>query len=86
MYEDVLSPEARNFFAASEPSMARRLARWFERLELDPKRHNNIKRLGGDLAGYSRYRVGDWRVVYRIDERALRVLVMSIAHRGEVYE
>jgi mRNA interferase RelE/StbE len=41
------------------------------------------------LKGYSdqwRVRVGDWRVVYIIDDNAKRVMVTRIAHRREVYE
>ena len=32
-----------------------------------------------------RYRVGDWRIVVRIEDEALRVLVLRVAHRREVY-
>ena len=32
-----------------------------------------------------RYRVGDWRIVVRIEDEILRVLVLRIAHRREVY-
>ena len=41
------------------------------------------------LKGYKnqwRVRVGDWRVVYIIDDTAHRVSVMRIAHRREVYD
>jgi len=41
------------------------------------------------LTGYKdqwRIRVGDWRVLYIIDDEASRVTVMRVAHRREVYE
>ena len=41
------------------------------------------------LKGYKdqwRVRVGDWRVVYIIDDTAKRVSVTRVAHRREVYE
>ncbi len=41
------------------------------------------------LKGYKdlwRIRVGDWRVVYLIDDAAKLVSVARIAHRREVYE
>jgi mRNA interferase RelE/StbE len=41
--------------------------------------------LKGKLSGYWRSRVGDYRVVYRIEEEALVVLVVKIAHRKDVY-
>jgi mRNA interferase RelE/StbE len=86
MFEVILSPEAQAFFAAAEPPLARKLARCFRQLEHEPRRHNNIKRLTGKLAGRLRYRLGDWRVIYRIDDDARQVHVLVIAHRSEVYE
>ena len=86
MFEVILSPEARLFFAQADQSLARKLARCFAQLEHDPRQHNNIKRLSGRLAGRLRYRVGDWRVVYQIDDRSRQIHVLLIAHRSEVYE
>ena len=86
MFEVILSPEAQVFYDQADQPLARKLARCFARLEHDPRRHNNIKRLSGKLAGRFRYRIGNWRVVYRIDDRARQVHVLVIAHRSEVYE
>jgi len=86
MFEVLLSPEAQSFFAAAERPLARKLARCFAQLEREPRRHNNIKRLSGKLAGHLRYRIGDWRVIYRIDDQENRILVHSIAHCREVDE
>ena len=46
--------------------------------------HPNAKKLQG-REGY-RLRVGDWRVVYKIQNEQLIVVVMKIASRGEVYK
>ena len=86
MFEVILSPEAQAFYGAADRPLARKLAKCFKQLETDPKHHNNIKRLSGPLAGKSRYRAGDWRVLFRIEETARRVIVLTIAHRSEVYE
>ena len=86
MFEVILSPEAQAFFAEADRPLARKLARCFAQLEREPRRHNNAKRLAGDFAGYLRYRIGDWRVVFRIDPPAQQVHVLLIAHRSQVYE
>ena len=86
MYEVILMGQAERFYAAAQRPLARKLARCFEHLEQDPRRHSNAKPLTGPLAGYHRFRVGDYRVVYRIDEPARKVLVVKIAHRREVYQ
>lgn len=41
------------------------------------------------LKGYRdlwRMRVGDWRIVYSIDDRARVVTILRVAHRRDVYE
>jgi mRNA interferase RelE/StbE len=86
MFEVILSPEAQDFFAAADRPLARKLGRCFSQLEREPRRHNAIRMLTGPLAGLRRYRIGDWRVLFTIDEERSRVLVLSIAHRREVYE
>ena len=40
---------------------------------------------GPGAAPLWRYRVGDWRIVVRIEDEVLRVLVLRVAHRREVY-
>ena len=42
-------------------------------------------RSGSEATPLWRYRVGDWRIVVRIEDEFLRVLVLRIAHRREVY-
>ncbi len=39
----------------------------------------------GGAGGLLRVRVGDYRVVYRIDTEPPRILVVRIGHRREVY-
>jgi mRNA interferase RelE/StbE len=62
MFEVVLSPSASAFYAAADRPLALKLARCFRRLEAEPRRGSNVKRLKGEWSGYLRYRVGDWRV------------------------
>lgn len=49
----------------------------------DPR--STSKALSGPLGGFWRYRVGDCRVICDIQDGALRVLVVDIGHRREVY-
>jgi mRNA interferase RelE/StbE len=45
--------------------------------------HPNAKKLQG-REGY-RLRVGDWRIIYKIQSERLIIIVLKIASRGEVY-
>ena len=80
-----MSLDAGEFFEAASASLQPKLDRCFEMLKINPRNHPNIKMLKGDLAGYYRYRVGDYRVVYYIDDEQKKVFVTIIAHRREVY-
>ena len=86
MYEIELSRNATKFYQTADDSLARRLNRCFEQLEQNPYEHPNVRRLKGPLAGHWRYRVGDWRVVYRVDEDHRTVTIILIAHRSRVYK
>jgi mRNA interferase RelE/StbE len=86
MYDVRLSAKAQDFYRKADKPLAGKLARCFERLEQEPHFHPNIKPLKGSLAGSNRYRVGDYRVIYRIDDPQQVVHVLKIAHRSEVYE
>jgi mRNA interferase RelE/StbE len=85
MYEIVLTRDARTAYERADVVLVRKLDRCFENLSGSPYSHPNIKRLTGALQGHWRYRVGDWRVVYRLDEDRKYVLVVLIAHRGRAY-
>lgn len=86
MYEVLLTKEAQAFYEKADAPLAKRLNRCFDQLRREPHQHPNIKRLRGPLAGYYRYRVGDWRVVYRVDEDGSLVIILIIAHRSRAYE
>lgn len=86
MYRVELSSEAQRFYDDCDAPVARKLARCFEALEKSPRRGNNVKPLKGKLAGAYRYRIGDLRVVYTINEQAVTVFVITIAKRSDVYE
>src|SRR3954447_17257662 len=54
--------------AALNPPVARRVLAAIERLALDPRPHGCLKLTGSDSDW--RVRVGDWRVLYTINDRA----------------
>jgi mRNA interferase RelE/StbE len=43
------------------------------------------KPLSGPLGTLWRYRVGDYRVICEIQDGVVRILVVRIGHRGDVY-
>jgi len=68
------------------PKTARKLIKRAieERLALDPVGLG--KPLRYSLKGHRRLRVGDYRIVYRIDHKRRIVTIAVIKHRKDVYE
>ena len=60
-----------------------RITRKLEELEDNP-RPMGVEKLAGSEDLY-RVRVGNWRIVYAIQDQELIVLVVKVAHRREVY-
>ena len=46
---------------------------------------NNIKPLKGQYKGLYRLRVGNYRVIYKIDKEKITILVIRIGHRRDIY-
>lgn len=86
MYEVLLHPDAQEIYAKADKALAKKITRCLEQLEQTPLLHPNIKALNGDFAGYYRYRIGDYRVIYSVEEELVQVLVITILHRSEAYE
>ena len=51
---------------------------------MTPRPPGAIQLTGGD--GELRIRVGDYRIIYDVEDDALVVLVLRIGHRGDVYK
>lgn len=62
--------------------MKYRLDSVLQRLENWPD-VSGIKWLTGSLAGHCRIRMGDWRLIFRVDRV---ITIVRIQHRSQVYE
>lgn len=62
--------------------VAQRILARLTELEVNP-RPADVKKLKGRSAW--RIRVGDYRVIYEIQDRALQIIVITVGHRREIY-
>ena len=84
MYEIVFTKQADRAFRRIPRNIATLIREKLAQLALDPyTSNNNVTRLK-NLPAY-RLRVGDYRVIYEIQDDQLIILVLKIAPRGEVY-
>ncbi len=82
MHEVRLQPEAVRAFGRLGGRMQERIESAIDGLATDPRPHGAVKLAGRDDF---RIRVGDYRIVYAVDDAERLVLVARIAHRREVY-
>jgi mRNA interferase RelE/StbE len=85
MYELRVTVAARSEFESLPIRMQVRVQDVFTRLIGWPNL-SGAKRLKGSLKGAYRVRTGDWRVLFTVDERTVRVTVFRIANRRDVYD
>jgi len=68
MYEIKLASSAAKYYKKVDTGTRKILNRCFDNLKADPENHSNIKKLHGKLKGLYRYRIGQSRIVYKVDE------------------
>lgn len=84
-YKVEFTPKAAKQFAKMDNTIKKRLQDFLLKLQgLDNPRASG-KALQGALSDLWRYRVGDYRILTRIIDDKLIVLVVSLDHRSSVY-
>jgi mRNA interferase RelE/StbE len=78
-----VAPAAVRQLRKLDPGARRRVQAAIELLADDPRPPGAKKLVGGD--GERRVRTGDYRIVYEIHDQVLRILVLAVGHRREIY-
>jgi mRNA interferase RelE/StbE len=77
MYEVRLFTKAQDFYNKASLATVKKINKCLSILEQTPYNHPNITALRGNLARRYRYRIGDYRAVYLIDEE-IKVVFVTI--------
>jgi len=82
----ILTPEAQRDMLRLDPTVQTRILNriaWMgENAEL--LHHHAMK--GDEWRGCFKYRVGDYRIIYQLEQSSHRMTVLKVGHRREVYE
>lgn len=85
--EVILSPKAFHQLeriAEADEKLARIIRKHIGKL---PSQYHLDKQLkGSHFEGLRRHRVGDYRILYRVEHRKLIISIVAIAHRREAYD
>ncbi len=70
-----------------DSKVARRIVTFLETrvITSDKPWELGVKLQGAEFEGLIRFRVGDYRILTKIENDTLVVLVVAVGHRGEVY-
>lgn len=82
-YQVLLERQPEKVLRRLSRDLLRRIDEALRDLERDP-RPPGCRKLSGHESLY-RIRVGDWRIIYAVEEDRLVVLVIEIAPRGDAY-
>lgn len=82
-----LDPAAERELGKIDQQTARRILAFLHGrvAQLDDPRSIGEALKGSKLGAFWKYRVGDWRIIASIEDDALRILVVRIGNRKEVY-
>ena len=83
MYEVYLERSAEHDLKSLPPSIFQRIITQIKTLAKTP-RPSGCRKIVGSKSDW-RIRIGDYRIIYEIDEKARSVRVMRVRHRREVY-
>ena len=84
LYQIEVKASARKQIQALPKQMQDRVGKAIDELALDP-RPRGCKKVSGAGSDRYRIRVGRFRVIYRVFDDRLVVLIVKVAHRKEAY-
>lgn len=82
-YQIEITREALRALVKLDKPVRRRIQATIDRLQADPHPQGSIALHG--LHGAFRVRVGDYRVIYTVDDGQLLVVIVDLGHRREIY-
>ena len=85
IYKVCLTAKANKVYSEADSVLRKKIAKCLNILQETPKNHPQIKALKGEFAGKYRFWVGDYRVIYIVDDSQSQVIVLLIEHRSQAY-
>ncbi|MBX9657865.1 MAG: type II toxin-antitoxin system RelE/ParE family toxin [Nitrospiraceae bacterium] len=82
-YRILYTEEAARRIGKLDKAVKERVGKAIKKLSEQPELG---KRLTGLLSDRWSYRVGDWRILYKVKKNEVLILILTVGHRREVYD
>ena len=83
IYTITIKQSAQKALAKIEAPQRTRLIEAIDKLKITPNAGSVLK---GEFSGLRRIRIGDYRIVYEVQNEQLVILVIRVAHRRDAYK
>ena len=86
MHKIILHRNAFKFYRKADDALKERVTDAIDVIARNPHLDGHIKKLKGDLKHMHRFRMGDLRILYEIDDAQEIVWIKTIEWRGAAYK
>ena len=86
MHKILLHRNSSKFYRKANESLKRKISVAIDALSRNPHLDVHVKKLKGELKHMHRFRFGDLKILYEIDDAAETVWIKTIEWRGAVYK
>jgi len=85
-YHVIYTPHAKKQLAKMDRAISGHIFSWIGEKLVDSEDPYSVGlKLTGELSGMIRYRVGDYRIIAKICDKELIILVIEVEHRKKIY-
>ena len=84
MYEIIFSKKAQNYYDRLPDNLVRKINKVIQEMEVNPW-SGDVKGIAGEIGTFRR-RIGELRITYQVDIKAMRIYIDRIGPRGDVYK
>ena len=82
----IIQPNAKKQLKNLDFTVQKRIAKFIDNLEGLENPRIKGKSLAGNLSGFWRYRVGDYRIICDIVDNEITIYILDISHRSKSYK
>jgi mRNA interferase RelE/StbE len=86
VYQVILTPEAQSDLRRIASTIRTRLLDKLEWMGENAELIQHQAMQGDEWKGCFKYRVGDYRIIYRMEHPVTKLIVLKVGHRREVYK